>query len=67
MLHIRGGLFLKPPEKADETLRVLAGLVRSGEREAGALSRVVARVTSLLVRGLASLLGSKVYGLWSNV
>lgn len=36
-------------EQADECLRVLAGLIRSVEKEAGKLSRTVARITSSVV------------------
>jgi hypothetical protein len=36
-------------EASEETLRVLAGLIRSVEKEAGLVSRTIARVTSFLV------------------
>ncbi len=36
-------------EQADECLRVLAGLIRSVESEAGKVSRTLARITSMLV------------------
>ena len=62
-LHLAGRLKYLTPEQqrplieaADETLRVLAGLIRSVEREAGHISRAIARVASLLV--LASILFS---------
>ena len=35
--------------KAGECLRVLAGLIRSVEKEAGKVSRTIARITSALV------------------
>ena len=36
-------------EQADECLRILAGLIRSVEKETGKLSRTVARISSSLV------------------
>ena len=36
-------------EQADSCLRILAGLVRSVEKEAGRLSRTIARISSALV------------------
>lgn len=36
-------------EQADECLRVLAGLIRSVEKEAGKLSRTIARISSSVI------------------
>ena len=47
--------------QADEVLRVLAGLIKSVESETGLMSRVAARVTSMLVLSFYS------FGLWSKV
>jgi four helix bundle protein len=66
-LHLAGRLkYLTPAQQAplidqaDETHRVLAGLIRSVESETGTLSRAMARVTGLLVLVVASLLGPRV-------
>lgn len=66
-LHLAGRLEYLTPERqkllteqADETLRILAGLIRVVESEAGHLSRAAARVSSILVLGLASVLRSMV-------
>jgi len=39
-------------EQADETMRVLAGLIRAVEQEAGSVTRVIAKVTSAVVISL---------------
>jgi four helix bundle protein len=66
-LHLAGRLrYLTPTQQiplidqADEALRVLAGLIRSVERETGSVAWVVARITSLLVLGLPSFPGPRV-------
>ena len=43
-------------EQADETLRVLAGLISAVENETGRVARAVAKLTSTLVLGLGLLL-----------
>jgi len=55
-IHLAGRLgYLKADqqqplmESAEEALRILAGLIRSVEKEAGLVSRTIARVTSFLV------------------
>jgi four helix bundle protein len=55
-VHLAGRLgYLKADQRrllaeaSEETLRVLAGLIRSVEKEAGLVSRTIARVTSFLV------------------
>ncbi len=47
-------------EQADEALRLLAGLIRAVEAEVGVLSRVLARSSSLLVLGIASVLPQRI-------
>jgi len=61
-LHLAGRLKYLTPQKeqplteqAEETLRILAGLIRSVESETGKLPRVVARVSSLLVLSMIPL------------
>lgn len=49
-------------EASEDALRVLAGLIRSVEKEAGVVSRTLARATSFLVLSFGSLLFS-----WSKV
>jgi four helix bundle protein len=39
-------------EQADETMRVLAGLISAVEQEAGSITRVIAKVTSAVVISL---------------
>ena len=39
-------------EQADETLRVLAGLISAVENETGRISRTAAKLTSAIVLGL---------------
>lgn len=41
-------------ESAEEALRVLAGLIRAVEKEAGKIARMAARVTSLLAMSFGS-------------
>ena len=47
-------------EQADECLRILGGLIRSVEKEAGRTSRTLARITSALVLSIGLGLMSKV-------
>jgi len=68
-IHLAGRLgYLKAEdqgaltEATEAALRVLAGLIRSVEKEAGVVSRTLARATSLLVLSCGSLLFS-----WSKV
>jgi four helix bundle protein len=59
-LHLSGRLRYAAPSdvesltsQADETARILAGLIRSVESETGILSRVAAKVTSMVVLSLS--------------
>ena len=51
--------------QVQEALKVLAGLIRCVESEAGKVSRTIARLTSIAVLSLGGVLGSS--GLWSKV
>jgi four helix bundle protein len=47
--------------QADETLRILAGLIKAVEAETGRIPRVVARITSTLVLSLGALVVRSVH------
>ena len=73
LIHLSQRLQYLTPEnaavlgsQAEEVLRTLAGLISAVEREAGTISRVVAKMSSACVLTFAGLL-SWVYGLKSMV